>query len=187
MGFRVRTAAHAYALQRKLGCAVAAELAGSRVSVADLARAIHLDRSALHAKLRGDSPFSLHQLVAVGAALDVSVRYLVGETVDRAPATAPIRDAAAELPGIDAQAGARVHQLLFVRRVSVSQLAQVLGVDRTSVSQRLHAVVPFRVAELQRISHALGGTIGYFVGEVGFAESRRPSEPARGPDGRGAA
>lgn len=111
--------------------------------------------------------FTARQIVEVADYLEVSVPYLVGEASTPTRVPTRQRDLADDLANFDAQVGARVHHLLFVRGGSSSQLAALLAIDRSSASQRLRATVAFKLRELIMIAREYRGTVGYLVGDVG--------------------
>lgn len=75
----------------------------------------------------------------------------------------------------DAAIGARVHQLLFIRKMTQASLATALGVAQTSVSKKLRGTVGWSASDVIAVSHALNTSVAYLFGETSNPTPGGPS------------
>lgn len=61
-------------------------------------------------------------------------------------------------------AATRVRGLMAEKRMNQADIARVLGVSRSGVSDRINGVKPINLNELQPLSAALGVSVAYLIG-----------------------
>jgi transcriptional regulator with XRE-family HTH domain len=66
----------------------------------------------------------------------------------------------------DVVIGARIHHVMWTRRMSQVELAELLGIAQPTLSKKLRGQRPWFAAELILATRALGITVGWLFGET---------------------
>lgn len=82
----------------------------------------------------------------------------------------------------DAFIGRRVHQLMWDKHMTQTELGAALSMDQSTVAKRLRGKVGWPATLLVRTAEVLGSTVAYLVGEADSPEPTAPVDPA-GTDG----
>jgi transcriptional regulator with XRE-family HTH domain len=69
-------------------------------------------------------------------------------------------------PDVNSEVGARIHQMMFRKRVSQTKFAPSVGMSQSLLSKKLRGVVPWSVVELLLVANALGVDPGELLPKV---------------------
>lgn len=78
---------------------------------------------------------------------------------------------------IDTRMGERIHQMLWLHRITNTDAAKATGIDRTALSKKLRGTRPWYFHEVAAIAGLLNSSVGYLYGETNNPHL------AGGPDG----
>lgn len=77
---------------------------------------------------------------------------------------------------LNAQVGERVHQVMWRRRVTQTEMAAALGIDQAAVNRRLRGKTAWKLTEIVEVARLLDVRVGELIPDAPFTRDAAGAE-----------